>query len=99
MPRRLLQGVVLSTKMKKTIVVVVERRFSHPVMRKVVRRTKHYMAHDEREIAKVGQLVWIRECRPISKNKTWEMFNEAMGDNAKASDDKKTTKKTAGGKK
>ncbi len=73
MPKRLLQGTVVSNKGDKTIVIAVERRFTHPVLKKVVRRTKKYMAHDENNSAQEGQIVWIQECRPISKNKTWEL--------------------------
>ncbi|MCX8515555.1 MAG: 30S ribosomal protein S17 [Alphaproteobacteria bacterium] len=76
MPKRIIQGVVLSTKMQKTIVIAVERRYLHPVMQKVVRRTKHFKVHDEHNVAKVGNLVWARECRPISKTKTWELVND-----------------------
>ncbi|MCA1939391.1 MAG: 30S ribosomal protein S17 [Caenispirillum bisanense] len=73
MPRRILQGVVVSDKTDKTITVVVERRFMHPVYKKFIRRTKKYAAHDEANQFKVGDVVRIRECRPISKTKTWEV--------------------------
>ena len=94
MPKRILQGVVLSTKMQKTIVIAVERRYVHPMMKKVVRRTKHYMAHYETNMAKVGNVVWIRECRPISKRKTWELISEGEMKTSKAAN-KTTEKKTA----
>lgn len=94
MPKRMLQGVVLSTKMQKTIVIAVERRYLHPVMRKVVRRTKHYMAHDENNMAKVGNVVWIRECRPISKRKTWELISETEMKTAKVSGSQTAEKAT-----
>ena len=71
MPKRTLQGVVVSDKQDKTVVVRVERRFSHPTMKKVVRRSKKYHAHDETNEFKVGDLVWIEERRPISKLKRW----------------------------
>ncbi len=77
MPKRVLQGVVVSDKNDKTIVVLVERRFTHPVMKKTVRRTKKYHAHDENNAAKAGDVVRIEECRPLSKNKTW-MFVEKV---------------------
>jgi small subunit ribosomal protein S17 len=64
---------VVSDKAEKTIIVKVERRFTHPVMKKTVRRTKNYHAHDEANLAKVGDLVSIRESRPHSKLKTWEL--------------------------
>ena len=78
MPKRVLQGVVVSDKNDKTIVVLVERRFTHPVMKKTVRRSKKYHAHDEQNVAKIGDVVRIEECRPISRNKTW-MFVEKVG--------------------
>jgi len=74
MPKRVLQGVVVSDKNKKTVVVKVERRFTHPVMKKTVRRSKKYHAHDEAGEYKMGDIVRIRECRPLSKLKTWEAF-------------------------
>lgn len=73
MPRRILQGVVTSDKTDKTVTVVVERRFMHPVYKKFIRRTKKYAAHDEANQCKVGDVVRIRECRPISKTKSWEV--------------------------
>ncbi|MGU3539053.1 30S ribosomal protein S17 [Methylobacterium sp. A54F] len=74
MPKRVLQGVVVSDKGEKTIVVKVERRFTHPVMKKTVRRSKNYHAHDEANAAKVGQTVFIEESRPYSKTKTWKLI-------------------------
>ncbi|MBR2536406.1 MAG: 30S ribosomal protein S17 [Hyphomicrobium sp.] len=71
MPKRVLQGVVVSDKNDKTIVVSVERRYTHPLLKKTVRRTKKYHAHDEANIFKVGDLVSIEETAPISKNKRW----------------------------
>ncbi len=76
MPKRILQGVVISDTNDKTIVVNVERRFTHPVMKKTVRRTKKYQAHDENNTAKTGEVVRIEECRPISKNKTWTLLGK-----------------------
>jgi small subunit ribosomal protein S17 len=71
MPKRVLQGVVVSDKNDKTVVVSVERRFTHPVLRKTVRTSKKYHAHDETNQYKEGDLVRIRECRPISSKKRW----------------------------
>ncbi|MEZ5924413.1 MAG: 30S ribosomal protein S17 [Hyphomicrobiaceae bacterium] len=71
MPKRMLQGVVVSDKNSKTRVVRVERRFIHPVMKKTIRRTKNYHAHDENNQSKLGDTVWIEECPPISKLKRW----------------------------
>jgi len=73
MPKRVLEGVVVSDKMNKTIVVRVERRVMDPVYGKYVRRSKKYAAHDEANSHKIGDLVQIRECRPISKSKRWEV--------------------------
>ena len=76
MPKRVLQGVVVSDKQDKTVVVKVERRFTHPVLKKTVRQTKNYHAHDENNSAKVGDTVFIEESRPISKTKTWVLLNQ-----------------------
>ncbi|MFO1127031.1 MAG: 30S ribosomal protein S17 [Rhodospirillales bacterium] len=76
MPRRVLQGVVVSDKTEKTIVVLVERRVMHPIYKKFIRRSKKYMAHDETNACKTGDVVRIRECRPISRRKCWEVLNE-----------------------
>ena len=62
MPKRVLQGVVVSDKNDKTVVVRVERRFTHPLLQKTVRRSKNYHAHDEKNEFKVGEMVWIEEC-------------------------------------
>lgn len=71
MPKRMLQGIVVSNKQDKTIVVRVERRFTHPVLKKTVRSTKKYYAHDENNAFAVGDVVKIEENRPISKLKRW----------------------------
>ncbi len=71
MPKRVLQGVVVSDKNDKTIVVEVERRYTHPLFKKTVRRTKKYHAHDETNKFKTGDKVSIQESAPISKNKRW----------------------------
>ena len=73
MPKRTLQGVVVSDKQSKTVVVRVDRRFSHATMKKVVRTSKKYHAHDETNEFSVGDQVWIEERRPISKLKHWEV--------------------------
>ena len=72
MPKRILQGVVVSDKQEKTLVVKVERRFTHPLLKKTVRRTKNYHAHVENKTQKVGDTVSIEETRPISKLKRWD---------------------------
>ena len=71
MPKRVMQGVVVSDKNAKTVVVEVERRYTHPLLKKTVRRSKKFHAHDEADAHKVGDIVWIEESRPISKNKRW----------------------------
>jgi len=71
MPKRTLQGVVVSDKQQKTVVVRVERRFTHPTLKKTVRRSKKYHAHDENNEYGVGDVVRIEEHRPISKLKRW----------------------------
>jgi small subunit ribosomal protein S17 len=74
MPKRILIGVVVSDKNDKTVVVKVERRFTHPLFRKTVRRTKNYHAHDERNEFRVGEKVRIEECAPISRQKKWKVL-------------------------
>ncbi len=76
MPKRILQGVVVSDKGNKTIIVKVERRMMHPIYKKFIRRSKKFAAHDENNISKIGDVVRIRECAPISKTKTWELIQE-----------------------
>jgi small subunit ribosomal protein S17 len=78
MPKRILEGVVVSDKNDKTIVVKVERRLRHPVLKKTVRLSKKYHAHDEKNEAKTGDIVRIEESRPMSKQKCWT-FVEKVG--------------------
>jgi small subunit ribosomal protein S17 len=80
MPRRVMQGTVVSDKADKTVIVRVERRVMHPLYKKYVRRSKKFAAHDEANRFKVGDTVKIRECRPISKRKCWEVLLEAPGE-------------------
>ncbi|AMY67697.1 30S ribosomal protein S17 [Frigidibacter mobilis] len=77
MPRRILQGVVTSDKNEQTITVLVERRFKHPLLKKTVRSSKKYRAHDEANQFKTGDSVRIMECAPISKSKRWTVVTEA----------------------
>jgi len=83
MPRRVLQGTIVSNKSDKTIVVEVERKFRHPLYGKFVKNNKKYMAHDEDNAGKVGDIVAIEEHRPISKTKKWIMKSKvgAAADN------------------
>ena len=77
MPKRVLKGKVVSDAMAKTIVVLVERTYTHKMYKKIVRSSKKYHAHDEKEHFKVGDIVQIIESKPISKTKTWEvMYND-----------------------
>lgn len=77
MPKRILQGTVVSDKGDKTIVVKVERQFLHPLLKKTIRRSKRYHAHDEKNAHKVGDKVRIIECPPRSKTKSWEVVTSA----------------------
>ena len=74
MPKRILQGTVVSDKADKTVVVRVERRFTHPLYKKTVRVSKRYSAHDPENKYKSGDQVRIVETRPISKRKTWQVL-------------------------
>jgi small subunit ribosomal protein S17 len=78
MPRRILQGVVVSDKGDKTITVLVERRVMHPVYKKFIKLSKKYRAHDEGNVCQIGDKVRIQECRPISKSKTWEVLGDGQ---------------------
>ncbi len=75
MPKRILRGTVVSDKPNKTVIVRVERRVTHPVYKKVIRLSKRYAAHDETNVCKIGDIVSIRECRPLSKTKCWEVVD------------------------
>ena len=77
MPKRILTGTVTGDQNEQTVTVLVERRFTHPVMKKVVRRSKKYRAHDAENTFKVGDSVRIQECAPISKTKRWEVIRES----------------------
>jgi len=76
MPKRILTGTVTGDQNEQTVTVLVERRFTHPVMKKVVRRSKKYRAHDAENTFKVGDSVRIQECAPVSKTKRWEVIRE-----------------------
>lgn len=79
MPKRVLQGVVVSDKTDKTVVVKVERRFTHPLFKKTVRRSKKYQAHDETNQYRIGDLVSIEESKPISRTKRWVVIGADSG--------------------
>jgi len=74
MPRRILQGTVVSDKGDKTVIVRVERRVMHPVYKKFITRSKRFAAHDAQNKYKTGDAVQIEECRPISKRKSWRVL-------------------------
>ncbi|MEO3385990.1 30S ribosomal protein S17 [Mesorhizobium sp. CAU 1741] len=85
MPKRIMQGTVVSDKNDKTVVVKIERRFTHPVMKKTVRQTKRYKAHDENNTCKVGDFVFIQESAPISREKRWVVIqNQTQEQSAQA---------------
>ena len=77
MPKRILQGVVVSNKADKTVSVKVERRVTHPVYKKIVRVSKKYAAHDEQNLCQIGDKVKIQESKPISKTKSWVVLQES----------------------
>ncbi|MFN3261057.1 MAG: 30S ribosomal protein S17 [Pikeienuella sp.] len=77
MPKRILQGSVVSHANDKTVTVLVERRITHPVLKKTIRKSKKYRAHDAANQFKTGDVVRIRECAPISKTKRWEVVIDA----------------------
>ena len=77
MPKRILQGVVTSNTNEQTVTVQVERKFTHAIMKKTIRRTKKYRAHDADNSVSLGAVVRIQECAPKSKTKTWEVIAES----------------------
>ena len=77
MPKRILSGVVTSTANAQTVTVKVERRYTHPLMKKTIRKSKKYRAHDPENTFKKGDSIRIRECAPVSKNKRWEVVTDA----------------------
>ena len=80
--RRTMTGVVVSDKMDKTVVVRVERKFSHPIFKKVVKTTKKYKVHDEKNECLEGDFICIQETRPLSKQKRWRLLNVVTRNNA-----------------
>jgi small subunit ribosomal protein S17 len=76
MPKRIMQGTVVSDKTDKTVTVLVERRIMHPVYKKFITKSKKFAAHDAENRCKLGDTVRIRECAPISKSKSYEVIYE-----------------------
>lgn len=99
MPRRVLEGTVVSNKMEKTITVLVERRYMHPVYKKYIKRTDKYAAHDEHNAAREGDKVQIMECAPISKRKRWTLLVDGKEVTTKAEKPAPVAKKEAAPKK
>jgi len=82
MPKRVLQGRVVSDKGEKTVVVLVERQVKHPMYGKIIRRTKKYHAHDDQNAMHLGDVIRIEECAPISKLKTWRVLDKVTSGSA-----------------
>ena len=98
MPKRILQGVVVSDVQNKTIIVRVDRRVMHPIYKKYVTRSKKYAAHDEANTFKVGDVVRIEESRPLSKTKRWVVLAAAAGPTAaRAVQVERPSRRRAGG--
>ena len=76
MTKRILNGIVVNDKSAKTVVVLVKRKYSHPLFNKVMTSSKKYHAHDEKNKFKIGDIVKIIESKPISKKKKWEVINK-----------------------
>ncbi len=93
MPRRILEGNVVSDKADKTITVLVERRYMHPVYKKYIKSSDKYTAHDENNQFKLGDRVSIIECRPLSKRKRWTVVSAGEVVKAPKAADKKEVKK------
>lgn len=90
MPKRVLKGPIVSDKGDKTVVVRIDRSFQHPLLKKIVRRSKRYHAHDENNQHKVGDTVMIRECPPKSKLKRWEVVTAEQVEAGKAEEQQKS---------
>ena len=84
MPKRVLQGQIVSDKTDKTVTVLVERRVKHPLYGKIIRRSKKYHAHDEKNEYELGDIVRIEETKPISKTKTWAVKDRVVSGGVQA---------------
>ena len=76
MPKKILKGKVVSDKNKKTVVVLVERKYQHPFLKKIIKSKKKYHVHDEKNTFKIGDIVQIEESRPYSKNKRFKVLED-----------------------
>ena len=81
---RQLTGVVVSNKADKTITVKIERKVKHPTYSKIMKRSTKVHAHDEENIAKIGDVVTVEECRPYSKSKTWKLLSDSQSTSSQA---------------
>ena len=77
MPKKILKGIVISDKSEKTIVVLVERKYQHPFLKKIIKNKKKYHAHDEKNMFKIGDIVQIEESKPYSKYKSFKVLEES----------------------
>ena len=77
MPKKILKGIVFSDKSEKTIVVLVERKYQHPFLKKIIKNKKKYHAHDEKNMFKIGDIVKIEESKPYSKYKRFKVLEES----------------------
>ncbi|MCX8027897.1 MAG: 30S ribosomal protein S17 [Thermodesulfovibrionales bacterium] len=84
MPKKVYKGTVVSDKMQKTVVVAVTRAYQHPLYKKTIKKTKKFMAHDEQERCKIGDVVEIIESRPLSKRKRWEVIKILEGEGSES---------------
>jgi len=75
---KLQSGIVISDKMDKSVIVKIERKIKHPIYKKTIKRSKKYVAHDEKNECKVGDIVQIAECRPLSKRKRFRLFKRSL---------------------
>ena len=89
MPKKMLSGIVVSNKQDKTIVVKVMRQVRHPLYKKIIRKSKRYLAHDETNSFNIGDNVKIQECKPYSKKKTWLVVNKNFNENKKEKEQSK----------
>lgn len=99
MPRRILEGKVLSAKQDKTVTVLVESKFMHPIYKKYLKKSKKFAAHDEANAAKEGDVIRIIECAPISKNKRFTVYTGAETTAPAKTEEKKPAAKKAPAKK